>query len=190
VNKDRLTKARRSWNMSRIRGKDTAPERVVRSLLHRMGYRFRLHVRIPIEVRSAKRGARNSLSGPTGAPTGESGMVGRRTPRAVSVDILLPKHKTAIFVHGCFWHRHPGCENCTTPSNRRKWWIAKLDGNAARDKLHQRALQRLGWRPIVVWECETEKPERLARLAQRLASVADLGLRPPLQFPASGRSGQ
>jgi DNA mismatch endonuclease (patch repair protein) len=164
VNKDRLTKARRSWNMSRIRGKDTAPERTVRSLLHRMGYRFRLHVRIPIEVRSAKGGTRNSLS----APTGQRVKVMRRTPRAVSVDILLPKHKTAIFAHGCFWHRQPGCENCTTPSNRRRWWIAKLEGNAARDRLHQAALKKLGWRTIVVWECQTEKPERLTRLGVAL----------------------
>ncbi len=186
MNKDRLTKARRSWNMSRIRGRNTTPETAVRSLLHRMGYRFRLHVRIPIEARSTKRGARNPLS----APTGQRVKVRRRTPRAVSVDILLPKHKTAIFVHGCFWHRHSGCANCTTPANRRAWWLAKLNGNADRDKLHQRALQRLGWRTIVVWECETQKPEGLARLAQWLASLADVGIRPPLQFPASGRSGQ
>ena len=68
-------------------------------------------------------------------------------------DILLPKHKTAIFVHGCFWHRHAGCKNCTTPTNRREWWLAKLNGNAARDKLHQAALRKLGWRVIVIWEC-------------------------------------
>jgi DNA mismatch endonuclease (patch repair protein) len=56
------------------------------------------------------------------------------------VDILLPKYKTAIFVHGCFWHRHPGCKNCTTPTHRRAWWLKKLEGNVARDKVHQRAL--------------------------------------------------
>jgi DNA mismatch endonuclease (patch repair protein) len=87
--KDRLTKSRRSWNMSRIRGKDTTPEKVVRSLLHRMGYRFRLHVRIPI-------------------PPPPHSTPGTR-PLFVRPDIILPKYKTAIFVHGCFWHRHKGC---------------------------------------------------------------------------------
>jgi DNA mismatch endonuclease (patch repair protein) len=134
VNKDRLTKERRSWNMSRIRGKDTTPEKIVRSLLHKMGYRFRLHVKkLP------------------GKP-----------------DIVLAKHKTAIFVHGCFWHRHKGCRNCTTPTNRREWWLAKLNGNAARDKLHQTALRKLGWRVIVIWECEAESTKRLERLGRRL----------------------
>jgi DNA mismatch endonuclease Vsr len=77
------------------------------------------------------------------ASTGERFWVRCRIPRAVSVDILLPKYKTAIFVHGCFWHRHSGCKNCTTPTNRREWWLAKLNGNAARDKLHQAALRKL-----------------------------------------------
>src|SRR5437588_4872801 len=86
---DRLTKERRSWNMSRIRGKNTNPEKIVRSLLHRMGYRFRLH--------------------------------GRRLPGRP--DIVLPKYRTVIFVHGCFWHRHKGCKNCTTPTRRREWWV-------------------------------------------------------------------
>jgi DNA mismatch endonuclease (patch repair protein) len=137
VNKDRLTKERRSWNMSRIRGKDTTPEKAVRSRLHRMGYRFRLHVRkLP------------------GRP-----------------DIVLPKHKTVVFVHGCFWHRHTGCRNCTTPTNRREWWLAKLNGNAARDKRHQVALKKLGWRCVVVWECETEKLKSLERLSSKLARL-------------------
>jgi DNA mismatch endonuclease (patch repair protein) len=120
--KDRLSKARRSWNMSRIRGRNTTPELIVRRLLHRMGYRFRLH--------------------------------GKNLPGRP--DIVLKKYKTVIFVHGCFWHRHKGCKNCTTPSNRREWWLKKLNGNAARDRLHLRALRRLGWRALVVWECQTE----------------------------------
>jgi DNA mismatch endonuclease (patch repair protein) len=92
--KDRLSPQRRSWNMSRIRGKDTTPEKIVRSLLHRMGYRFRLHVRIPIPPSTLN-----------------------HQPSTVFVrpDIILPKYKTAIFVHGCFWHRHKSCKNCTTP---------------------------------------------------------------------------
>ena len=112
MNKDRLTQARRSWNMSHIRGKNTKPELVVRSLLHRMGYRFRLH--------------------------------GKKLPGRP--DIVLPKYRTVVFVHGCFWHRHRGCKNCTTPTNNRSFWVAKLEGNAARDRLNRRALVRLGWR--------------------------------------------
>ena len=123
--------------MSRIRGTHTAPEIAVRRLLHRLGFRFRLHVKkLP------------------GRP-----------------DIVLAKHRTVIFVHGCFWHRHRGCANCTTPTNRREWWLAKLEGNAARDKLHQRALRKLGWRTITVWECETETAKALERLARRLSEV-------------------
>jgi DNA mismatch endonuclease (patch repair protein) len=140
--------------MSRIRGKHTTPERIVRSLLHRLGYRFRLHVRMPVEVGTARRAVRTPRRG---IPT-----------LVVCPDILLPKHKTAIFVHGCFWHRHRGCKNCTTPTHRRAWWLKKLNGNAARDKLHQRALRKLGWLCFVVWECQTEKPEKLARLQARL----------------------
>ncbi len=128
--KDRLSKARRSWNMSRIRGKNTAPEKIVRSLLHRMGCRFRLHCK--------------NLPG--------------------HPDIVLRKYKTVIFVHGCFWHRHRGCKNCTTPTNRREWWLAKLNRNAARDKIHARALRKLGWRTIIIWECQTEKPKEIGVL--------------------------
>jgi DNA mismatch endonuclease (patch repair protein) len=91
--------------------------------------------------------------------------------RFIRPDILLPKHKTAIFVHGCFWHRHKGCKNCTTPTNRREWWLAKLNGNAARDKLHQAALKRLGWKVIVIWECEIKKSSGDERL---LAKLPDL----------------
>ena len=133
--KDKLTKARRSWNMSRIKGKDTGPEKTVRSLLHRMGYRFRLHVR-----------------GLPGKP-----------------DVVLPKYRTVILVHGCFWHRHRRCKNCTTPTNRREFWISKLEGNAERDRRHVRALRELGWRVLVVWECETEKTSLAQRIRRLLA---------------------
>ena len=141
VNKDRLTKDRRSWNMSRIRGKDTTPEKIVRSLLHRMGYRFRLHVRIPIEVgRVAPRPPRFGRMG--------NGARGATRPTFARPDIVLVKQRVAIFVHGCFWHRHKGCKNCTTPTNRREWWLTKLNGNAAREvavrkHLHQAALRKL-----------------------------------------------
>jgi len=95
----------------------------------------------------------------------------RGNARVISADIVLPRYKTVIFVHGCFWHRHKGCKNCTTPTNRRAWWLAKLNGNAARDKLHQRALRKLGWRSIVVWECQTEHSKGLERISRKLAKL-------------------
>ena len=133
--RDRLTKERRSWNMAQIRGKDTKPEVLVRSVLHRMGFRFRLH--------------------------------GKDLPGRP--DIVLPRYRAVIFVHGCFWHRHRGCRNCTTPTRRREWWIKKLEGNVVRDRFQEQALRKLGWRTMVVWECETEMPDALERLGRALA---------------------
>ena len=120
---DTISAPHRSWNMSRIRGRDTGPEIILRSLLHRAGYRFRLHDRkLP------------------GRP-----------------DIVLSKYRTAILVHGCFWHRHEGCRNATTPSTRRDLWQEKFDGNVARDQANEERLIDLAWRVIVVWECELKK---------------------------------
>jgi DNA mismatch endonuclease (patch repair protein) len=123
--------------MSRIRGKDTKPERVVRSLLHREGFRFRLHVReLP------------------GRP-----------------DIVLPRHRAVVFVHGCFWHRHPGCPRAFTPSSNVEFWQKKLAANPPRDAANEKALRETGWRVVVVWECETKDAETLrARLLDALAS--------------------
>jgi len=116
---DTITAERRSWNMSRIRGRDTAPERQLRSLLHRAGFRFRLHDR--------------KLSG--------------------RPDIVLPKYRTAIFVHGCFWHRHSGCRNATTPSTRPEFWREKFEANVRRDESNRAALEDAGWKVLIVWEC-------------------------------------
>jgi DNA mismatch endonuclease (patch repair protein) len=168
VNKDRLTKERRSWNMSRIRGKDTMPEKRVRSLLHRLGYRFRLHVRIPVSLSAS---TASPLSTFNHQPATLVARVRCRKVFFVRPDIVLAKHKTAIFVHGCFWHRHLGCKNCATPTHRRAWWLKKLEGNAARDKLHQRALRRLGWQSVVIWECETENLKLLQKLGRRLRKL-------------------
>lgn len=137
--RDRLTKERRSWNMSRIRGKDTSPEKRVRSELHRMGYRFRLH--------------RRDLPG--------------------NPDLVFVSRRVALFVHGCFWHRHPRCENCTTPTNNRKFWINKLEGNAARDKRNRQALRKLGWKTITIWECQTENEGQLQLALNRLSRLMD-----------------
>ena len=106
--------------MSRIKGRDTAPELKLRSLLHRAGFRFKLHVRdLP------------------GKP-----------------DIVLPKYRTAIFVHGCFWHRHESCRNATTPSTRTEFWQDKFDSNVERDRRNRAALEEADWNVIIVWECE------------------------------------
>lgn len=133
---DTLTTERRSWNMSRIRGRDTRPELLLRSLLHRAGFRFRLHAKqLP------------------GRP-----------------DVVLPKYKAAIFVHGCFWHRHPGCRNATTPSTRREFWQEKFDGNVSRDARNRADLEAAGWTVLTVWECELKAdPERIvSHLAREL----------------------
>ena len=126
---DRISKEKRSWNMSRIRSKDTKPEKIVRSLLHKMGYRFRLHVR--------------TLPG--------------------NPDIVLPKYKTVIFVHGCFWHRHPECKYAYTPKSRVDFWNKKFTQNVARHREVMMELQQLGWYYITVWECETRDMEKLLR---------------------------
>ena len=115
---DTLTKAERSALMAKIRGTNTKPEVLVRSALHRAGFRFRLYA---------------------------SGLPGRP-------DIVLPKHGVVIFVHGCFWHRH-GCTLSSEPSTRRRFWNEKFARNVARDARNARALRRLGWRVLTVWEC-------------------------------------
>ncbi|OVE74870.1 very short patch repair endonuclease [archaeon D22] len=122
---DRISKEHRSWNMSRIRSKDSSPEMRVRSYLHRHGYRFRLHYK--------------SLPG--------------------NPDIVMPKHKTVVFVHGCFWHRHKGCKFAYKPKSRVEFWEAKFKNNLLRDEAVMTQLLRGGWKVIVVWECEIRKSD-------------------------------
>lgn len=120
---DSLTPERRSWNMSRIPGRNTKPEVLVRSALHKLGFRFRLHVkRLP------------------GTP-----------------DIVLPKYRMVILVHGCFWHRHAGCRYATLPTSNRTFWKRKFTSNIARDKRMSLALRRAGWRQLIIWECQVNK---------------------------------
>ena len=120
---DRISPEHRSWNMSRIKGKDTKIEVMVRQYLFHYGFRFR----------------KNDKRYP-GKP-----------------DVILPKYKTAIFVHGCFWHRHEGCKLATTPKTRTEFWMEKFSKNIANDKKHYEELQKMGWNVIVIWECELEK---------------------------------
>ena len=116
------TESQRSFNMSRIRSKDTKPELVVRSFVHRLGYRFRLY--------------RKDLPG--------------------KPDIVLPRHKKIIFVHGCFWHMHNCKKGCVKPKTRAQFWQDKRMGNRERDKRNIRALKKLGWDIFVVWECQVQ----------------------------------
>jgi len=87
-------------------------------------------------------------------------------------DIVLGPRRLVIFVHGCFWHRHPNCREATMPTARRDFWQTKLEGNASRDARHRAALRKLGWRVAVVWECETKNPERLARRLVRVTTCS------------------
>ena len=133
---DHLTKKRRSWNMSRIRNKNTKPEIAVRSFLHRNSFRFRLHSR--------------NLPG---------------TP-----DIILPKYRTVIFVHGCFWHRHRGCKDATMPKSNTEFWEEKFSGTVIRDSQKKDSLIELGWSVIVIWECEIKNEIFGKKLEKKLKS--------------------
>lgn len=126
---DTLSPSRRSWNMSQIKGRNTAPELKVRSALHRAGFRFRLH--------------RRDLPG---------------TP-----DIVLPRFRTVIFVHGCFWHRHEGCKFAYTPKSRTEFWEEKFSRNMERDRRKILQLQQAGWNVEIIWECETTDMVNLNR---------------------------
>lgn len=129
---DNRSQASRSALMSRIGGKNTAPELIVRRLMHGLGLRFRLH--------------RRDLPG---------------TP-----DIVLPRLKTAVFVHGCFWHGH-GCKIGRPPKSRPEYWLPKIERNVARDAEKKAALEALGWRTMEVWQCETRDRQSLTDRLKR-----------------------
>jgi DNA mismatch endonuclease (patch repair protein) len=85
-------------------------------------------------------------------------------------DIVLPKLRTVVFIHGCFWHHH-GCENSVWPKTRAEFWRMKILGNRRRDRMHARRLAKAGWRTLVIWECEVENPQRLNYLRRRLTAA-------------------
>ena len=118
----------RSENMRAIRGKDTKPELIVRSLIHSLGFRFRLH--------------REGLPG--------------------KPDIVLPGLRKAVFVHGCFWHFH-ACKNGLIPNSNRAFWLPKLKSNSARDERNVRDLRKLGWRVLVIWQCQLKNEAALKK---------------------------
>ena len=78
-------------------------------------------------------------------------------------DLVFPKHRLAVFVHGCFWHRHEGCRHATTPKSRVVFWTEKFTMNIARDARQEAALKELGWRVLVIWECETRNEAAVER---------------------------
>jgi DNA mismatch endonuclease, patch repair protein len=126
-------KKTRSYNMSRIKGKNTKPEMLVRKFLHANGFRYRLHVKdLP------------------GKP-----------------DIVLPKYKTVIFVHGCFWHGHEGCKYYVVPKTKTEWWLNKINGNIVNDNKAEQALKINGWKIVTLWECDLKS----LKLSKTLSSL-------------------
>jgi DNA mismatch endonuclease (patch repair protein) len=115
--------ATRSYNMSRIKGKDTKPEMLVRRFLFAQGFRYRLHVK--------------TLPG--------------------KPDIVLPKYKTVLFIHGCFFHGHENCRYFKVPATRTEWWLDKINGNKKRDKEAEKQLIETGWKVVTIWECELKQ---------------------------------
>ena len=131
---DNHTKEQRSYNMSRIRSKNNAPEEKVRKFLFSKGFRYR----------------KNDKKLP-GCP-----------------DIVLPKYKTVIFVNGCFWHKH-NCKRFVWPSSNEEYWKKKILRNVERDEINIKELKELGWKVLVVWECELKK----AIIDKRLETLVD-----------------
>lgn len=116
----------RSRTMRAVKSRNTAPELAVRSLAHRMGYRFRLH--------------RDNLPG--------------------KPDLVFPKLNKVIFVHGCFWHGHGCSRGARVPKGNREYWLKKISGNRARDQKSLERLAAMGWRSLVIWECDLRNEQR------------------------------
>lgn len=126
---DIFTLEKRSAIMRAVKSENTAPERVLRTALHRLGYRYRLHVKhLP------------------GKP-----------------DLVFPKHRVVIFVHGCFWHGHDCKRGARQPKTNAAYWREKIARNKERDASHDKKLKEMGWRVITIWECalKTLDPETI-----------------------------
>jgi len=133
---DSISPEKRSANMAKIASRDTEPEKLVRRLLHKRGYRYRLHVK--------------NLPG--------------------KPDLVFPRKRKVVFVHGCFWHRH-NCKNgCTIPATRRSFWEDKFQRNVERDQKNIKALKQRGWKVFVVWECQLADEERVVDLLEEFLS--------------------
>lgn len=136
---DAVDAATRSRIMRAVPQKNTAPELLLRKALHRLGYRYRLHIR--------------SLPG---------------TP-----DIVFPGSRVAVFVHGCFWHRHSGCKRASTPLSNRRFWEDKFAANVVRDRRNEEELATAGWTVVVVWQCQIEHslPDVVSAVERMLGKV-------------------
>lgn len=130
---DVFSEVKRKWLMGRIKGRDTKPEIFIRSIIHRMGFRFRLQ--------------RRDLPG--------------------CPDIVLPRYKKVIFVNGCFWHGHEKCLRAKRPTTNIDFWNKKLDKNIKRDKKIRNELKKIGWKALVIWQCEIKKPATIYRKLER-----------------------
>jgi DNA mismatch endonuclease (patch repair protein) len=143
---DIFTPEKRSEIMRAIRAYNTKPEVLVRRIIHRMGFRFRLH--------------RNDLPG--------------------RPDIVLPKHRKIIQVHGCFWHGHRTCKLAHNPKSNQEYWGPKLARTIQRDAKNHRELKRLGWKVLILWECETRVSESLLKSLEKFLECGQGGERKPL----------
>jgi DNA mismatch endonuclease (patch repair protein) len=153
---DTFPPEKRSDIMRRVHSTDTTPERKVRTLLHGLGYRFRLH--------------RKDLPG--------------------KPDIVLPKRRAVVFVHGCFWHRHQDCPRASTPMSRQEYWLPKFRRTIERDIKNQEELRKSGWNVVVVWECEIRDLEKLRERMSELISKYTSNLQPsfsPMAIAAEDR---
>jgi DNA mismatch endonuclease (patch repair protein) len=128
----------RSYNMSRVKGKNTKPELKVRSALHSRGLRFNLNGR------------------------SKGGLLPGKP------DLVLPKYRTVIFVHGCFWHAHEDCKYFKFPETRRDFWKKKLMSNRRRDQQNVIDLKEGGWRVLVIWTCELKTSEKENKRLEKL----------------------
>jgi DNA mismatch endonuclease, patch repair protein len=134
---DHVDREKRSLIMAAVHSQDTKPELAVRKIVHRLGYRYRLH---------------------------DPKLPGRP-------DLVFALRRKAIFVHGCFWHRHTGCRYTTTPKTRTVFWEAKFSSNVSRDRRTRHELKKMGWEVLTVWQCELKNQRKLTeRLDEFLAS--------------------
>lgn len=127
-----LDAQRHSERMSRVRSRDTTPEVAVRRCAHRLGYRFRLHVK--------------NLPG--------------------KPDLVFASRRRAIFVNGCFWHRHVGCRRASMPVSNVPFWEKRFAVNVARDQRVQAELEAGGWSVLVIWECQSRSNDQLTAILQ------------------------